>query len=191
MTGVIDRRIVEGDEVGPLRGRQTQPGDDLLDPLVVREMVVELEVVGWPHSGNFRLGAGPEEARTAHALLLRQHPQRRAPVPASIGSSGGVVIGIALLARRVVEAVGHDAVMLGIKPGDQRVVVGKGQRRVGRDHPLSGDGPLCTQREEMFGAVLLGIVVAETVQRNHHYIRFCLLRLGVRSVIDRDHALRG
>ena len=36
----------------------------------------------------------------------------------------------------------------------------------------------------MFGAILLGIVVAEAVERNHHHVGLGLLRGGVRPVVD-------
>ncbi len=92
MPGMIDIRVIERDKVRPLRGRHAQPGNDLFDALVIRKVVVKLEVVGWPLAGNLRLRAGPKEARAAHALLLRQHPQRNAAVPASVAVGGRIVI---------------------------------------------------------------------------------------------------
>ena len=99
MPGVIDVGIVKRDQVGTLRRRQAQPGDDLIDALVIGKVIVEIQVIGGPAAINLGLRAGPEEAGAAHALLLRQHPQRRASVPASVALRGRIAVGVKLLAR--------------------------------------------------------------------------------------------
>ena len=192
--GVIDVGIVKRDQVGALRRRQAQPGNHLIDALVIGKVIVEIQVIGGAAAVNLGLRAGPEEARAAHALLLRQHPQRRASVPAAVTLRRRIAVGIKLLADRVIELVGHNAVVLGVKSGDQGVVIGEGQRRIGRDHSLSGDRAFGTQLQQMFGAVLFGVVVAKAVERHQHHVRLGLLGLGIRSVIDRNYrgqALRG
>ena len=46
VTGMIDGRIVKGDEVRALLGGQAQPGEYLVDALFVGKAIVEFEVVG-------------------------------------------------------------------------------------------------------------------------------------------------
>jgi hypothetical protein len=44
--GMIDGRIIKGDEVRALLRREAQPGDDLVDPLFVGKAIIEFEVLG-------------------------------------------------------------------------------------------------------------------------------------------------
>jgi hypothetical protein len=76
--------------------------------------------------------------------------------------------------------------MFRIEAGHQGVVIGKGQRRIGGDHTLSRDRAFGAQGQQVFGAVLAGVVVAEAIERDQHYIGFRLLRSCVRPVVDGD-----
>ena len=170
--------------MGPLLGRHAQPGNDLFDPFGIGKVVVKFQVVGRPPAVYLRLRTGPEEARAAHTLFLRQYPERRAPVPTAVETGGRIVLRISLFAHRIIKVVGHDAVVFRKEPGDQRVVVGKGQRGIGRDHSLARDGTLRGQCQQMFGAVFFGVVVAKTVERDHHHVGLGLLGRRIRPMVD-------
>src|SRR6202020_48770 len=107
-------------EMWPLRCRQMQPGNHLLDARLVRIVIVEMEIIRRPFAGNLRLRSRPEKAGAAHSLFFRQRPQRNAPVPTPITISGRIIEGIALLALGVVKSHADDAVMLGIESGHNR-----------------------------------------------------------------------
>src|SRR5271168_1141527 len=114
MAGVVGVGVIEGDEVRPLRGRQAEPLDDLIDAFAVVELIVEQHVVGGALAGDLRRRTGPEDGCSAHALLLGQRPKRRAAVPAAI--NGGIVLVVVIggVTGGIEEAVADDAVMLGI-----------------------------------------------------------------------------
>ena len=172
--------------MGPLRRRQLQPGDDLIDALFIGKVIVEMQIIRGPPAINFGLRTGPEEAGAAHALFFRQAPQGGASIPASVAIRLWITVGVSLFARRIVELVGHDAVMLGIEAGHQGVVIGKGQRRVGRDHSLVCDGSLRSQLQQMLGAIFPGIVVAKAVKRDQHNVGLGLLCSRVGPMVDGD-----
>src|ERR1700722_16559118 len=93
MTGVIDVGVIERDQMGPLRRRQSEPGYDLIYALFIGKVVVEMQVVSGPRSIYLGLGAGPEETGAAHALPFRQDPQRGASIPASVALRAWVAVG--------------------------------------------------------------------------------------------------
>ena len=74
MSVMVGLGVVEGDEVGALFGWELEPFDDLVDALFVGEVGVEMEVVAGADALDRSLGAGPEEAGGAHALLLGEDP---------------------------------------------------------------------------------------------------------------------
>jgi hypothetical protein len=42
VTRMVNVRVIKSDEVRPLRSRQTQPSDDLLNARFVREVIIEV-----------------------------------------------------------------------------------------------------------------------------------------------------
>ena len=73
--------------------------------------------------------------------------------------------------------------MLGVESGNKGVVVGEGDRRVGGDHALGGGCSLFGEGEEVFGAVFLGVVVAEAVEGDEDDVVFGLLGGGVGGAV--------
>src|SRR6202034_2834653 len=112
MSGMVVVGVIEGDQVGPLCRRQLQPGDDLIDALFIGEVIVEMQVIRGAPTIDFSLRAGPEEASAPHALLFRQAPQWGASIPTAVAIRIRIAVGVSLFPRRIIEFVGHDAVML-------------------------------------------------------------------------------
>src|SRR5277367_3864511 len=81
MASDIDVREVEGDHVRPLRFRQLEPIEYLLDLLLMLGLAVVRLVVSWANALDLSVAAWPEISRGPHSLLLRQRPYRRAAVP--------------------------------------------------------------------------------------------------------------
>src|ERR1700730_18865485 len=84
VSGVVDIRIVESDEMRSKLRRQLQPGNYLIDARFIVELFVEVQVIRRTFALNLGLGARPEETRRPHSLLLCQHPQRRTAIPTAI-----------------------------------------------------------------------------------------------------------
>src|ERR1700691_6729822 len=101
-------------------GWELQPTQHLLHSLTIGKFRVVLHVIGWQRALNVRLGPRPEKTRRTHPLLLRQHPQRSPAVPCAVGYALLIFVTVNLLARRIVEYIRHDSVMLGIKPRNNR-----------------------------------------------------------------------
>src|ERR1700674_1664541 len=76
--------IVKRNEVRSLFSRKLQPGDDLVDSLLVWKLVVERQIVAGPFALYLRFRTRPEKACCTHSLLFREHPKRRTSIPASI-----------------------------------------------------------------------------------------------------------
>ena len=131
-------------------------------------------VVGGAETGDLGLATDPEEARRAHALALGQAPQGNAAIPGAIGHSLGVRHGVARVARRIVKAIGDQAVVLGIKTGGDGVVIGKGERWIAGEHAIGRPNALLAQRQQMRGVVAHRVVPAETIERNQHHIMLAL-----------------
>jgi hypothetical protein len=167
---------------GRCSGGKLEPGDDLVDAFFVGKFIVEGEVVAGPDALNGGLGAGPEEAGAPHALLLGEDPEGGSAIPTAVGFAGLVGIGVALLAGGVVEAVGDDAVVLGVESGDQGVVVGEGERGVGGNHAIGSGCAFLREGEDVFGGVFLGVVVAEAVEGDEYDVVFGLGGGGVGRV---------
>ena len=176
--------------MGAVGGGQTQPGENLVDACVLVDLVIEVQIVGGLIAGDLGLGTGPEETGSAHALAFGEAPQRRAAVPASIGHRGRVADAIAGLPGRVVEPIGDEAVMLGIKAGDDGEVIREGQRREAGNHAFRGPHALSADGEQMRGVVAPGVVPSETVERDEHDIVRLLRGIGVRTVVDMDDRQR-
>ena len=182
--------VVDGDEVRPLRRRQAEPLDDLIDSFAVIELIVEEHVVGGALAGDLCHGTGPEDGCCAHALLLGERPERRAAVPSTVGGGVVVVVVIGGVAGGIEEAVCDDAVVLRIEAGDDGVVVREGERWVGRNHALRRAGSACCERPQMRQAELLRVVVAEGVERDEDDVVFGLLGDGVGWIGNGDDAAR-
>ena len=188
VAGVIDLTEVECDEVRTLGLGERQPLHDLIDARLVGYGVVIVQVVARPLAGDLCLRAGPEEAGCAHALLLCQRPERHTAIPGAIGYCLRIVEGVALLARGVIEAHGDDAVMLRVEAGHQRVVIGKGDGGIRRQHAIRRAGAGFGDGVEVGRAVELRVVVAEAVERDQHDVVLRYLRCLIVRVRNLDDA---
>ena len=63
---------------------------------------------------------------------------------------------------------------------------GKRRRGVRRNHAVRGACAAFAEGHEIWRAIFLRIVVAETIERNENYVGSFLPRGGVGAVIDRD-----
>src|SRR5580698_3986340 len=99
-----------------------KPGQNLFDPLFIREFSVKLQIVSGTNSLNVGLGTDPEEACGSHALLLRQHPERSSTVPGAVADGLGVMVAIDLFSSRIIKRVRDDAVMFRIEAGGNGVM---------------------------------------------------------------------
>ena len=104
-------------------------------------------------------------------MLLGQHPKRRAAVPGPVSDGGGIAIVIDFFSGGIVKAVGDDPMMLRIKPGNDGVVVWKGDRWIGRNHAFRCGSAVSCQIEDAVRVVPLGIVVTKAIERNQDDIR--------------------
>ena len=156
--------------------RQPQPLEHGRDASPVRDAAVVRLPERRPDAVDRRLGSGKEEARRHHALALGGDPDRLAAIPAAVADVLRVPEVVGILALRVVEVVADDAVVLGMKSGDQRVVVRERQRGKDRNHPRGARAPSqhpleVRQREPV------EIVGAEPVERDQDDVRLAdLLR---------------
>jgi len=111
--------------------------------------------------------------------MLSQRPERSAVVPASVLICFRVFVGIAIAASGVVKGVAHDAVMLGIKAGDEGEVIGECDGGIGRKHTVWGGCARAREFGDVRSAPLLRIVVAEAVERDENDIVLFLLLVRV------------
>src|SRR5262249_2973469 len=125
-----------------------------------------------PNSLNLSFRSYPKERSGPHALLLGQNPQGSATVPSPVGDGLDVVGVVNLFSRGVVEAVGHNTVMLRVEAGDDGVVVGRRLGGKGWNHSFGCAGTLGSQSEQMVGVIALRVVVTEAVKRNEDDIWF-------------------
>ena len=158
--------------MGALIGRKPEQRDGVVNARLLHFSggfsLAELRVPGGTEAGDLGLRSGPVETSGMHALALSKAPQGRAGVEGTVVYSLGVADGIALAACRVEETVGDQAVMLRVEPRDDREVIGKGKRRVARQHAFRGpDAPLA-ESEKVDGVIAFGVIPAETVQRDEH-----------------------
>src|SRR5271165_632407 len=102
-----------------------EPGKNLLDALRIGKTGVELQIVSGANSLYVGFGTYPKETSGAHALLLGQNPERSSAVPGAVADGLRVVIAIDLFPGRIIKAVGHNAMMLRVEAGHDRVMVGK------------------------------------------------------------------
>ena len=167
---VIRLRVVKRYEMRPVCLRQAQPREYLLNACRVVNFVIEFQVVGRLKPGDLGLRARPEKARGPHPLALCQAPQRRAAVPGPVGHRPGIGDPIARLLGLIPEAVGHQPVMLGIKPGYDRKVVGKRKRWVARQHAFRSPYAVLAQGQQVLGLIALGVIPAKPVERNQHHV---------------------
>src|SRR5258707_9917535 len=126
--------VVKRDEVRPLRWRQTQPRKNLLYALLVRKFIIVGQVIAGAFSLNFGFRARPEKTSRSHSLHFRELPKWRASVPTPVDSCLWIRDGIFFFSRWVVKRIGDNPMMVGIEPGHNRVVIGKGQGRKHRKH---------------------------------------------------------
>src|SRR6478672_6977097 len=131
------------------------------------DAAVELLVHARAYSFDLRFGADPEERRRFHALLFGGDPDRLAAPPSRFGDAGPADAE-AGLERSVVHRVGHDPVMLGIESGDDRVVIGEGERRKRRDHRV-GDDAVSAEYGEGGWRVAVEEIAAESVERDEQH----------------------
>ena len=184
--GAVDRREVQGDEVGPPPGRQDQPVEHLVDPLAARSAVGVAGPEGGPHPPDVRLGADEQHRRRHHALRLGGDPDGLAAVPGPVLDVPAVAVAVLVAADGVVEAVAHQAVALGMEAGGDGVVGGERQRRI-RGNERVGDHPPGRDPVEGRRGVEVQVVVAEPVERHQHHVG---LVEGLRGV-DAAGAVRG
>ena len=112
-----------------------------------------MEIVGGALAGDFCFGARPEKTGGAHALLFRERPERDAAVPTSVEICFWIAGGVMLLALRIVEFIGYDAVMLRVEAGDDREMIGECDGRIGWDHSVGRAGAVRGHGLKMRGAV--------------------------------------
>src|ERR1700734_1817918 len=134
-----------------------KPGQNLFDPLFIREFSVELQIVSGTNSLDVGLGPDPEETSRSHALLLRQHPERSSTVPGTVADGLGIMVAIDLLSSRIIKRVGYNAVMFRIEAGDDRVMIGKSDGRIRGKHSFGCAGSLASEGEQMGGVITLRV----------------------------------
>ena len=140
VAGAVDEREIERDQVRAFGRRQSQPGQNLLDPLAVGDAAVVRPPVAGPHAADVGLRAGEEEGGRDQSLVLRGDPDRLAAPPASVLRVFAPAVAELRAAHRIEEPVPDDAVRFRMQAGGNRVVSGEGQRRkdadeAGRTHP--------------------------------------------------------
>src|SRR5450631_1191878 len=102
--------------------------------------------------------------------MLGQHPEGSAAVPGAVCDRVGIAVVVDLSASWIVEGVGNDSVVLGVKASDDGVVVGKSDAGVGRNHAIRRGGAARAQIQEVFRVVTLSVVVTKTVERDEHNV---------------------
>src|SRR5262249_23538316 len=123
---MIDLAEVRRQKGRPPFVRQRQQGEQIANPICARLLVVERQPGAGALAADRRLGSGPEHRSAAASLPLRRYPDWLAAPPAWI-ARGRRRTGEAFRKRQLVDDVVHDAVMIGIKTGNDRVVVRKGK----------------------------------------------------------------
>ena len=191
VSGAVDSREVEGDQVGAGVGWQRQPGHYLVDTLTVRPAGIVWGPERRTHTANCGFRAHEEHRRRHHALGLGRDPDRFAPVPRTVLNHSGVPVVVCLAAHRVEEAVAHDAVVLRVETGGDGVVARERQGRVDGDQGVgtpTGVGHVV----EAGRVVSRQVVVAEAVERDQHHIRLVerLGRVGSTGAPGRADQLR-
>ncbi len=160
----IHRAEVERHEVRPRLRGQVQPGKDLVHALVAGDAVVVRKPLGGAYPVDRSLAARPEERMAGQALLFGRHPDGLALPPAAI------LYGLSIPEAKasqflVVHGVGDDAVVGGVEPGGNGVVVGKRLCGEAVLH-LFNKRSLGGERFEGRGIVQLKVIVAQPINRD-------------------------
>ena len=114
------------------------------------------------------------------ARLQRGVPLYQEPSVTALGSD----MAVAGLAGGVEEAVGDNAVVLGIEAGNEGEVVGKGERGIAGQHAFGRPDALAAKSQKVGGVVAFGVVPAEAVKRDEDNIVLLLCVGRVGAVVD-------
>ncbi|MNI29033.1 hypothetical protein D3C73_828380 [compost metagenome] len=130
----VDDVEIEGGQGRALGGGQVQPGQHLIHAGVARHRLIEGRPVAGPHAADVGLGPRPEHGGGLHALPLGRDPDRLALIPPAAIGDGLLVAEREAAQFGVDHVVADDAVVIGMQPRDQGVVVGEGHAGEGRLH---------------------------------------------------------
>ena len=173
MACAVDIREVEGQHSGTFSDRQVEPVEHSADPLVTWNCVVEDLPVARAEPCDLRFRAWPEVGSRANALAFGRDPDRFALPPSAV-FDGAAKAQSEVAESLVAHVVCHDAVLVGIEPGDDRVVVGEGLGRKDRNQTVSLDA-FAGETLDVGGVVEIQIVPAKAIDADQDHGRQVLL----------------
>ncbi len=170
VTAVVGLLKVAHHQARALASGQREQAHHLVDPLGRSEQGLAHVVV--PVGGMLALdghiAAHPVHSGRDEALALGREPNGVAAIVAGIGALHAVGQGIAAACDGRQETIGHNAVVVGIEPRGQGVVVGEGlARKRGAHHRLHA---AASHGVEKRGVESLAVVPAEAVERHYHSV---------------------
>ena len=169
-------------EVLEVQRRQPRPGGDWLGipaqdgvhARIDRHGVVKGLPATRTHFADCRGTARPEKRCSRKPGFLGGHPQRLGLIPPARICSGRVIGNPKAPERRVFHRVVGDAVAPRAQAGDQRVVVGKRERRIRRRHPR-GTHAFATELRNVRRPPVIEVAGREGVHRNQQHTT-CIAR---------------
>ena len=77
-----------------------------------------------------------------------------------------IVLGLGCFSRRIIKAIGQDAMMFSVKPCHNRGMIGKRNRRIRGEHSFWRTRARSLRRQQMLGVILLRVIVAKANERD-------------------------
>ena len=129
-------------------------------------------IISWSHPTCITRRTNPLQRSGDYILLFCQAPKWNSSVPSSVFGIFPIAHCIGFFLIVIVEKIIDQTVMRRIQSRNQTPVIRESDAWITWNH-RSGLDTFVRIFQKIFGVVFFGIIISETVRRNHDHVRFC------------------